>query len=49
MTELIKIESSEIVATPPQGYAIIFYVEENGRIVKKAKLPDGRVVNVAEE
>ena len=32
--------------TPPDGKAVTFYTEENGKIVLKAKLPDGTVVTV---
>lgn len=49
MTELIKLETAELVATPPEGYALVFYTLDGEKIVKKAKLPDGSVIDISEE
>lgn len=49
MAELIQLEIPESVATPPEGYAVVFYTEEDGTIVKKLKLPDGSILTIAEE
>lgn len=45
MPELEKIENLANF-TPQEGEAVTFYTEENGKIVLKAKLPDGTVATV---
>lgn len=49
MAKLIELEKEELVATPPEGFALVFYTEEDDKIVKKVKLPDGSVEYIAEE
>ena len=49
MAELIKLEIADDIVIPPEGFAQVFYTEEYGYIVKKAKLSDGTVVTIAEE
>lgn len=45
MPNLEKIEDTAIF-TPSAGEAVTFYTEENGKIVLKAKLPDGTLVTI---
>lgn len=45
MATLEKIESSTN-ATPDSGYVITFFVEENNKLVLKAKKADGTIVDV---
>lgn len=45
MVTLEKIESSAN-ATPDSGHVIAFFVEENNKIVLKAKKSDGTIVDV---
>lgn len=49
MTTFIKLETEELVATPPEGYALVFYTLDDNKVVKKAKLPDGSIIDIAEE
>lgn len=37
---------TEIVATPDEGYAILYYAEVDGAVKLMAKLPDGSSVEV---
>jgi hypothetical protein len=45
MATLEKIESSAN-ATPDSGHVIAFFVEENNKLVLKAKKSDGTIVDV---
>lgn len=45
MATLEKIESSAN-ATPDSGHVIAFFVQENNKIVLKAKKSDGTIVDV---
>lgn len=47
MPELEKIETS--AAYVPQGDEVVtFFAEENGKVILKAKKPDGTVENILE-
>lgn len=49
MSSLVMLEKGEDVAIPPAGFANVFYTEEGGKIVKKAKLSNGKIKKILEE
>ena len=49
MSSLVMFEKGEDVAIPPIGFANVFYSDEGGKIVKKAKLSNGQIKKILEE